>query len=86
LRIADHLDIFGRSSELSRFYGMDIFSALTRGSQFRVEAVLLRICKNLGYLLLSPTRGQVAAQAAMEVEFYFSFLQILTVVGNAIDF
>ena len=53
-------------SEMARLFGIDFYSVLSRGSQYRVEAVLLRVSKSLGYFLLSPSRAQVAAQAPME--------------------
>jgi hypothetical protein len=34
--------------------------------QFRVEAVMIRVTKPLNYVMVSPSREQVAAQAAME--------------------
>lgn len=66
LHIIDTLDIVGRTSESARLYGIDFASVLSRGSQFRVEAVMVRAAKPLGYVLPSPSRQQVAAQPAME--------------------
>lgn len=39
---------------------------LTRGSQYRVEAVMQRVLKARNYIAISPTRAQVAGQAALE--------------------
>ena len=66
LAILAKLDLVGRTSEMARLIGIDFFSVLTRGSQFRVEATMLRVAKPQGYALPSPTPAQVAAQAAME--------------------
>lgn len=66
LAVLDALDLIGRTSESARLYGIDFTSVLTRGSQFRVEAVMIRAAKPLGYVMPSPSRAQVAAQPAME--------------------
>ncbi|CAN0401472.1 unnamed protein product, partial [Ectocarpus sp. 8 AP-2014] len=42
LSIMDKLDLLGRTSEMARLFGIDFFSVLSRGSQYRVEAVMLR--------------------------------------------
>jgi len=41
---------------MARVYGIDYESVLTRGSQFRVEALLTKIAKTNGFLLLSAAR------------------------------
>ncbi len=61
------MKVMERSSEMARLIGVDFQSILTRGSQFRVESVMLRITKPLNYVLIAPSRQQVAEQAAMEV-------------------
>lgn len=66
LALLAKMDVVGRTSEMARLIGIDFFSVLTRGSQFRVEACLLRVAKPQGYALPSPSPAQVAAQAAME--------------------
>lgn len=66
LRIVDHINLFGRGGEVCRFLGLDLFSSLVRGSQYQVESLLLRVCHEHGYVMLSPTREQVAQQRAME--------------------
>lgn len=68
MRLLDQLDLVGRTSEMARLFGIDFFSVLTRGSQYRVEAVMLRVAKPLNYVLVSASRPQVASQAAMEVQ------------------
>ncbi|ORZ34448.1 DNA polymerase [Catenaria anguillulae PL171] len=55
-----------RTAEFARVYGIEFMGVLTRGSQYRVEAVMMRLARRLGYILLSPTRQQVAAQRAAE--------------------
>lgn len=53
-------------SEMARLFGIDFYSVLSRGSQYRVEAVMLRVTKRRNFLLISPSRAQVAGQAPME--------------------
>jgi DNA polymerase zeta len=68
LAVADHLDVLGQTCELARLYGMDLFSVLTRGSQFRVEAVLARVARQERLVCLSPRAAQIRAQPAMEAQ------------------
>ena len=47
----DKLDLVGRTSEMARLFGIDFFSVLCRGSQYRVEAVMLRLSAVAVYFL-----------------------------------
>lgn len=67
LQLIDRLNLIRRTAESARLYGIDFFSVLTRGSQYRVEAVLLRYAHARGYLSLSPSRPKVARQAPLSV-------------------
>ena len=60
------LDVISRTSEQARVFGVEFENVAARGSQYRVEAMMLRVTKPLNYILLSPTREQVAKQAAPE--------------------
>ena len=66
LRIMRKLDIVNVAGEFSRVLGIDLVSTLSRGSQYRVEAVLLRIAHREGFLAPSPSKMQVAGQASLE--------------------
>ncbi|KAI5067558.1 hypothetical protein GOP47_0018086 [Adiantum capillus-veneris] len=66
LQIMDQLDLVNRTSELARVFGIDFFSVLSRGSQYRVESMMLRLAHSQNFLLISPSRQQVAAQPAMQ--------------------
>ncbi|WFC97833.1 DNA-directed DNA polymerase [Malassezia yamatoensis] len=66
LELLDKSEMLYRTAEFARMYGIDFFSVLTRGSQFRVESVLLRITKLQSYIMPSPNREQVAQQNAAE--------------------
>ncbi|MED6120140.1 hypothetical protein PIB30_018351, partial [Stylosanthes scabra] len=64
--ILNQLDMVNRTSELARVFGIDFFSVLSRGSQYRVESMLLRLAHTQNYLVISPGKQQVASQPAME--------------------
>ncbi|XVF06076.1 hypothetical protein REPUB_Repub06bG0017200 [Reevesia pubescens] len=66
LEIMNQLDMINRTSELARVFGIDFFSVLSRGSQFRVESMFLRLAHTQNYLAISPGNQQVAFQPAME--------------------
>lgn len=64
--IMDQLDMINRTSELARVFGIDFFSVHSRGSQYRVESMMLRLAHTQNFLVISPSRQQVASQPAME--------------------
>ena len=66
LALLDQLDLIGRTGEMARVFGIDFFSVLTRGSQYRVESMMLRLAKSQNYVALSPSKENVARQPAME--------------------
>ncbi|KAI4310958.1 hypothetical protein MLD38_035900 [Melastoma candidum] len=66
LLIVEQLDLINRTSELARVFGIDFFSVLSRGSQYRVESMLLRLAHTQNYIAISPGNEQVASQPAME--------------------
>ena len=68
LDILYKLDIIGRTSEMARLIGIDFYSILWRGSQFRVESVMLRITKPHNYILLSPSKSEVQAQRPLDTQ------------------
>eukprot|EP01012_Entosiphon_sulcatum_P069236 TRINITY_DN9991_c0_g1_i2.p1 TRINITY_DN9991_c0_g1~~TRINITY_DN9991_c0_g1_i2.p1 ORF type:complete len:1172 (-),score=139.32 TRINITY_DN9991_c0_g1_i2:3-3518(-) len=66
LRLANHLDIFNRTAEMAAIYGIQFFDVLSRGSQYRVESMMIRLAKPMNYVMISPTREQVRNQNAQE--------------------
>lgn len=50
-----------RTSELARVFGIDFFSVLSRGSQYRVESMFLRLAHAQNYVAISPGTKQVFA-------------------------
>lgn len=63
LAMVEQLDLAGRTGELARTFGIDFESVLTRGSQYRVESMLVRLAHTQNYLMLSPSREQVPTSA-----------------------
>jgi DNA polymerase elongation subunit (family B) len=66
MEILDTLDFIGRCSEMARVFGIKFFDVLYRGSQYRVESMLLRLAKPQNYVMISLSHEQVAAQPGME--------------------
>jgi DNA polymerase zeta len=51
---------------MARVFGIDFFSVLSRGSQYRVESMVMRMTKPQNFVLVSPSKTQVARQNAPE--------------------
>ncbi|KAL3277041.1 hypothetical protein HHI36_012402 [Cryptolaemus montrouzieri] len=66
LKLVDQLDLVGRTSELARLFGIQFYEVLSRGSQFRVESMMLRLAKPLNYVAVSPSVQQRANMKAPE--------------------
>ncbi|KAJ3125155.1 DNA polymerase zeta, partial [Physocladia obscura] len=66
LDLLDETSFLARSCEFARVYGMDLFSVISRGSQFRVESILSRITRPENFVQLSPTKEQVRKMRAIE--------------------
>ena len=62
LELLNEHSIITQSSQFIRIYGIDFESALTRGTQYRVEGVLARIAYNKGFVLLSASPKQRMSQ------------------------
>ena len=60
LALLEQLDLIGRTAELARAFGIDFFSVLSRGSQYRVESMMVRLAHTQNYLMLSPAKEQVS--------------------------
>ncbi|KIP11956.1 hypothetical protein PHLGIDRAFT_510248 [Phlebiopsis gigantea 11061_1 CR5-6] len=59
-------EVITKNSEFARVFGVDFFSVISRGSQFKVESFMFRIAKPESYVLLSPSRDDVGKQNAAE--------------------
>ncbi|XP_061750084.1 DNA polymerase zeta catalytic subunit isoform X3 [Nerophis ophidion] len=64
MQLLQQRDIIGRTSELARLFGIQFFHVLTRGSQYRVESMMLRVAKPLNYIPVTPSVQQRAQQRA----------------------
>ena len=59
LAMLEQLDLVNRTAELAKTFGIDFYAVLSRGSQYRVESMLLRLAHTQNCLCPSPTREQV---------------------------
>ncbi|KAL1870043.1 DNA polymerase zeta [Paecilomyces lecythidis] len=66
IEILDANELIPRISEQARLLGIDFFSVITRGSQFKVESLMFRIAKPENFMLVSPSKKQVGQQNALE--------------------
>ncbi|CEG83153.1 Putative DNA polymerase [Rhizopus microsporus] len=66
LDILDVSQVISRTCESARVFGVNFYSVLTRGSQFKVESIMLRISKPENFLMISPSRKQVGSQRSLE--------------------
>lgn len=66
LKIMNVQEIILRNVEQSRLIGVDFNSNFYRGSQFKVESILLRIAKEENMLLNSPSKNQVHDMRALD--------------------
>ncbi|KAH0536373.1 hypothetical protein FGG08_006747 [Glutinoglossum americanum] len=66
LEILDRNELIPRTSEQARILGVDFFSVISRGSQFKVESIMFRLAKPENFILPSPSRKQVGGQNALE--------------------
>nr|XP_012550207.2 DNA polymerase zeta catalytic subunit isoform X2 [Bombyx mori] len=66
VRMLQKLDIINRTSELARLFGLQWWEVLSRGSQFRVESLMLRAARPLNLIALSPTIKQRSTMRAPE--------------------
>ncbi|KAI0361627.1 hypothetical protein OH77DRAFT_1546215 [Trametes cingulata] len=66
LEILDVAEVVTKNAEFARVFGVDFFSVLSRGSQFKVESFMFRIAKPESFVLLSPSKQDVGKQNAAE--------------------
>uniref|UniRef100_A0A2M4B8C7 DNA polymerase zeta catalytic subunit n=1 Tax=Anopheles marajoara TaxID=58244 RepID=A0A2M4B8C7_9DIPT len=64
--ILHQLDLIGRTAELAKLFGIQFYEVLSRGSQFRVESMMLRIAKPGNFVSVSPSIQQRAHMRAPE--------------------
>jgi DNA polymerase elongation subunit (family B) len=64
--LLSHLNVVGRTAELARLFGIDFDSVVFRGSQYRVESMMLRLTKPQNYVLISVGKEKVPTQDSPE--------------------
>ncbi|KAG0198603.1 DNA polymerase zeta [Mortierella sp. GBA30] len=67
LQLIESQELVSRTSEFARVFGVDFFSVISRGSQYKVESMMVRLAKPENFLMISPSRAQVGTQRAAEV-------------------
>ncbi|XP_058514090.1 DNA polymerase zeta catalytic subunit isoform X2 [Ochotona princeps] len=86
LRMLEQLDVIGKTSEMARLFGIQFLHVLTRGSQYRVESMMLRIAKPMNYIPVTPSvqqRSQMRAPQCLplimepESRFYSNSVLVL---------
>lgn len=68
LAMCSSLDLVGRSAELARVFGIELNAVLMRGSQYRVESMMIRMARTQNYLMLTPLKRDVEEQPAMDAQ------------------
>ncbi|XP_067883474.1 DNA polymerase zeta catalytic subunit isoform X2 [Heterodontus francisci] len=58
LQLLEQLDMISRTSELARLFGILFYHVLTRGAQYRVESMMLRVAKPMNYIAVTPSIQQ----------------------------
>lgn len=66
IELLKQLDLIGRTCELAKLFGIQFYEVLSRGSQFRVESMMIRIAKPRNYVPVSPSVKQRAHMKAPE--------------------
>nr|CAD7571397.1 unnamed protein product [Timema californicum] len=66
VNLLDQLDLIARTSELARLFGIQFYEVLSRGSQFRVESMMLRLAKPMNFVPVTPSIRQRAKMRAPE--------------------
>lgn len=64
--------------EFARVFGVDFFSVISRGSQFKVESFMFRIAKPESFVLRSPNKDQVINLALQELRGGSEVVAVLT--------
>lgn len=66
LRLLEKLDLIGRTAELAKLFGIQFLEVLTRGTQYRVESIMLRLVRAKNLVPVSPTIQQRAQMRSPE--------------------
>lgn len=65
-KLIESTDIIARASEEARLIGIDFYDVFYRGSQYKVESLMIRIAKAENFILYSASKKQVRKQKPLE--------------------
>ncbi|RMZ93639.1 DNA polymerase zeta catalytic subunit isoform X3 [Brachionus plicatilis] len=60
------LDLVGKTCEFARVYGIEFYHVFFRGSQYRVESMMLRIARKLNFVSFTASQKQKTMMRAPE--------------------
>ena len=66
IQIMDKCNLIIKTIEFAKMFGVEFTSVITRGSQFKVESMMIRIAHPENFVMISPTREQVSRMTALE--------------------
>ncbi len=66
LKLLSSLNIINKTCEFARVYGIEFYHVLSRGSQYRVESMMLRIARKLNFIAYSANQKQKVLMRAPE--------------------
>ncbi|KAJ7783795.1 hypothetical protein DFH07DRAFT_997017, partial [Mycena maculata] len=66
LEVLEEAEVVTKTAEFARVFGVDFFSVISRGSQFKVESFMFRIAKPESFVLVSPSKHDVGRMNAAE--------------------
>jgi len=58
--LLEKFNLIGRTSEFARLYGIEFENIANRGSQYKVESMMLRLAKPANFIAVSPSTRQRA--------------------------
>ncbi|KAG0037270.1 DNA polymerase zeta [Podila clonocystis] len=67
LQLVERQELISRTCEFARVFGVDFFSVISRGSQYKVESMMIRLAKPENFIMITPSRAQVGQQRALEI-------------------
>ncbi|KAG1708451.1 DNA polymerase zeta catalytic subunit [Nymphon striatum] len=66
MKMLQQIDCIGHTSELARVFGIQFYEVLTRGTQIRVESLMLRSLRSRNFIAVSPSVQQRSQSLAAE--------------------
>ncbi|KAF9270228.1 hypothetical protein L218DRAFT_849988 [Marasmius fiardii PR-910] len=66
LDLLNQSEILTKTAEFARVFGVDFYSVISRGSQFKVESFMARIAKPESFVFISPSKKDVSKDSAAE--------------------